>query len=134
MNLACLRVEGPTAALSSVKTAIPIKPDSSWNAGDKKRRGGVYASSGFSATVADAPHPVALLQSIRAFLEDCTTRGVQFPADISAELDVGISVGDSEQFVASVAFSTEDLHRLATLHIHLSVTAYPTSDEANAGI
>jgi hypothetical protein len=134
MNLACLRVEGPEHLLEAIKSAAPATADSSWKAGEKKKRGGVHSLSGFSATVVEAPHPVALLKGIRTFIETCLTRQLRIPEGVTAELAVGITVGDSEQFVASLDLSAQDMARLAKLNINFSFTAYPTSDEANAGI
>jgi hypothetical protein len=63
----------------------------------------------------------------------CKKQGVTFARpSLSAELSVGVTVGDSDQFVASVALSASDILLLGSLGIALSVTAYPTSDEANA--
>jgi hypothetical protein len=48
---------------------------------------------------------------------------------VDAELAVGISVGDSVQYVVSVDFLPADIRDLAAAGIALSVAAYPTSDE-----
>jgi hypothetical protein len=50
----------------------------------------------------------------------------------SAELSIGFTVGDSEQFVAGLEFSASELRAISECGISLSITAYPTSDEANA--
>jgi hypothetical protein len=133
MNLATLRVEGKDSALDALKKALSLECDSQWNKGDKRRNGGVHALSGFNATVADAGNPRELVSLIRAFLARCKEKGIVFPClNVEAELAVGFTVGDSEQFVASVEFSPSDLLSCAECGISLSVTAYPTSDEANA--
>jgi hypothetical protein len=132
MNLANLRVEGADQALHTACHALNLVPDFTWKQGEPRRRGGVFLSSGWSVTVADAKNPRVMVEAIRAFLAQCTAQGFEFRAhDLAAELSVGITVGDSEQFVAFVDFTTADLLALGTLGIELSVAAYPTSDEAN---
>jgi len=133
MNLATLRVEGTDGALNILKEALSLECDTQWSKGDKRRNGSVHALSGFNATVADATNPRELVSLIRVFLARCKEKGIVFPSlNIEAELAVGFSVGDSEQFVAGVEFSPSELFSCAECGITLSVTAYPTSDEANA--
>jgi hypothetical protein len=97
------------------------------------RRGGHHSSAGFNATVADALNPDEMIVAIRNFFAMCKEQGVTFGRpSLSAELSVGVTVGDSDQFTASVALSASDIQLLGSLGIALSVTAYPTSDEANA--
>ena len=52
---------------------------------------------------------------------------------VDAELAVGISVGDSVQYVASVDLSPADIRDLAAAGIAFNVAAYPTSDEGQQG-
>ena len=131
MNLATLRIEGSDAELDALKTALPVKVESSWKKGEPMRRG-TYRASGFNTTIADTDNPKQLVEAIRKFLTECKSRGVEFSKqDLTTELSIGIAVGDSVQFVASIDFSPNDLKILAAFGIALSVTAYPTSYEAN---
>ena len=133
MNLATLRVEGTDSALESLKTVLSLECDTQWKMGDKRRNGRVHTLSGFNATVADAKNPGELTELIRSFLVQCKDNKIVFPnLDLSAELAISFTVGDSEQFVAGVEFSPSELLLCAECGITLSVTAYPTSDEANA--
>ena len=132
MNLATLRVEGNDVSLATMLSSLALEPDQSWTKGEP-RRVGTYSSSGFNATVADAENPGELLLDIRAFLVTCRERrDVLRALSLSMELHIGFTVGDSEQFVASLDFRPDDLAALGELGIALCVTAYPTSDEANA--
>ncbi len=133
MNLATLRVEGTEEALASLRGTLRLEADATWKKGEPKRRGGHHSSAGFNATIADASNPDEMIVAIRNFSAMCKEQGVSFVRpSLSAELSVGVTVGDSDQFVASVALSASDILLLGTLGIALSVTAYPTSDEANA--
>jgi hypothetical protein len=73
-----------------------------------------------------------MLRDVRAFLAACQKLGPQvFTNAIEAELSLGVTVGDSVQYIVSIDFSSTELLEIATLGIALSITAYPTSDEAN---
>ena len=133
MNLATLRAEGEDDALAHLCKALGLSLDSTWKKGEPKRRGGVHPLSGFVATIADSANSGEMVRSIRQFLAECKARGVAFAgANLSSELSVGVTVGDSVQFVAFVDLTAEDLSSLGSLGINLSVAAYPSSDEANA--
>lgn len=133
MNLATLRVEGDEATLLSLVNRLGLDIDTSWRKGEPQRRGGEHQSSGFCATVADAENPNEMLRRIRDFMKKCRAAEISFMSEgLSAELAVGVTVGDSEQFVAFVDLSVADLASLGELGIGLSFAAYPTSDEANA--
>lgn len=131
MNLAMLRVEGTDEALETARNSLCLVPDSMWKKGEPKRRGGFFSSSGLSATIADAKNPGEMVVAIREFVAECKAqRFVFFGSSISAELSIGVTVGDTEQFVACVDFSASDLSSLGALGIELSIAAYPTSDGA----
>ena len=133
MNVAVLRVEGEDAALEALKSALPVHCDTQWTRGDRRRSGATYDASGFSVTVADATNPRELQTKIASFLKLCKEKNLRFAnSKTSAELAVGFTVGDSEQYVAGVVFSVPELLSLAQDGIALSITAYPTSDAANA--
>lgn len=133
MNLATLRVEGADGALASLIKLMSFECDVQWKKGDKKRNGSAHASSGFNSTIADARSPGELIVLIHSFLAQCKEKNIVFPSmGLSAELAVGFTVGGSEQFVAGVEFAPPELLVCAECGITLSVTAYPTSDEANA--
>jgi hypothetical protein len=133
MNLATLTAEGSDEALDSLKEALHLKPQKIWKKGDPKRRTGTHLSSGFSASIADAGNPRELIAALRSFLSRSKERGLSFlpKPDLSTELSVGVSVGDSPQYVACIEFLPSDLLLLGELGLTFSVWVYPTSDEAN---
>ena len=132
MNLATLRVEGTDEALQAVRNALGLVPDSIWKQGEPKRRGGFFSSSGMNATIADAKNPGEMVVAIREFVAECKAKHFVFSGPgLSAELSIGVTVGETEQFVACVDFSPFDLLSLGALGVELSIAAYPTSDEAN---
>jgi len=132
MNLATLRLEGTDEALQMVCNTLGLVADSMYKQGEPKRRGGFHSSSGLSATIADAKNPGEMVAVIREFIVKCKSRNIVLAGQgLCTELAIGVTVGDSEQFVAFVDFSASDLLSLGSLGVELSIAAYPTSDEAN---
>jgi hypothetical protein len=133
MNLAILRAVGESAGLENLLALLQRKPDSEWKEGESRRRGGVYQNSGFTLTLSDAATPHNMIVAVRRFLTECDMQGTFIARQgLSVELSIGITVGDSRQFVASVDLNSDDLSMMSRLGLGLSVTAYPTSDYWNA--
>lgn len=130
MNLAMLRIEGTDNALDALRSSLGLAIDSSWKKGEPKRRGGHYSSSGLNATIADAENPREMVVAIREFVSQCKAQNIAFSdPNLSAEISIGITVGEEPQFIACVDFSASDLLSLGELGIALDVAAYPASDE-----
>lgn len=133
MNVAILLVEGGDEALDVVLNGLALVPDSRWTLGEKRRSGRVHSRSGFSSTLADEQTPRELMEVVRSWLVRYGTDRPSFKdTGLKAELSVGFTVGESKQFVAGVEFSPAELGLMSALGISLTVTAYPTSDEANS--
>lgn len=106
MNLATLRVEGKEESLNLLCTQLGIIVNTTWKKGDPKRCGGVFASSGLNATICDAKNPSEMFNAIRGFLDECKEKDVAFSKiDLSAELSIGVTVGDTEQFISILALT-----------------------------
>lgn len=134
MNLATLRVSGSDEELSSICNRLSLSVTSAWKKGDTQHRGGVRTDSGFSADLVDAKTPAALVSDLRNFLAACRKCNVRFVSpSLKAEIALGITVGDAEQFVACVDFTADDLLAIGALGLKLAVWSYPTSEEANRG-
>lgn len=132
MNLLTLNVSGPDQALLSIKQALPLALDKTWRKGDMRRSGALWEISGFSATVVDATNPAELKHGLDTFLAQCASRQINFSAPgIEAQLSIGVTVGDSQQFIVCIDFSPTVISALAACGVAVSFNAYPTSDEAN---
>jgi hypothetical protein len=132
MNLAVLRVEGKNDALNGLLGRLRLKTTTVWNKGDSRRRGGIHEESGFTSTIADTNSPRDMVIAVRRFLATCCEQAISFPDQgLAAELSVGVTVGGSEQFVASIDLTPGDLSMMSSLGLSLDITAYPTSDESN---
>ncbi len=132
MNLADLRLSGNDELLNDIVEKLNLTVASRVKAGEPRRGGRIHETSGLSISIADAANPVAMLNAIREFLATCQSIGPNvFGGGVQAELAIGMTVGDSIQFIASVDFSSSELRELGMLGIALSITAYPTSDEVN---
>jgi hypothetical protein len=133
MNLATFWVEGNGTALASVVRTLAIEVDRQWRAGDRNRSGKVRDTDGFSCTIADANSHRELAEAIDRFSGQCAQAGLSFRSlELSATLSVGVSVGEDQQFIASLEFPADLLATLGQLGVSLEVNAYPTSDGANA--
>ena len=132
MNVAQLWVTGSETALAKACDLLALDPDSSWRQGDKMRNGKVHEDNGVGISIADASSPRELVEEIRSFVVRCADSDANFKKlGLAANLSLGYTVGDSEQFAACIDFTDQDLRNLAELGVGLSVCAYPTSDEAN---
>ena len=98
-----------------------------WRAGDTAA-GRVRSSAGFNLKIANA--------AVSSFLAEDVIRWMEKNADALAELravgaelsiDFGVTVGTSEQFTASVVFSSSHIRRIADAGVSLSLSAYPAS-------
>ena len=131
MNLATLRIEGTDEALEQLIGQLNLDIDVSWKKGEMDSCG-IYEISGLNSTIADTKTPRQLTEAIIDFANQCKSKNINLSStNISTELDIGIGVGYSEQFVASVSFSPTELQLISSIGITLSVTAYPTSDESS---
>ncbi|MGZ8252139.1 MAG: hypothetical protein ACXW1P_06870 [Methylophilaceae bacterium] len=105
--------------------------DVSWKKGEKRKHK-VYESSGLNSTIADTKTPRELVKAVIDFANICKAKNISLATScISTELDIGIGVGYSEQFIASIIFLPSELNLLSSVGIALSITAYPTSDESS---
>jgi hypothetical protein len=130
VNLASLRIEGDDRMLSALVDSLDLSVDTRWKNGQSLRSGGTHSSSGFCATIADAPSPSVLLSLIREFIEKYQKfLDSNIGSSLDGEISVGISCGESGQFIGSVVLGAEDLLRIGKANLSLSVSAYPTSED-----
>jgi len=124
MNLALLHVEGEEEMLDLIVEHMELKTEQRHKAGEERRFGPPYRTSGFTTTVADSANPAEMMVKIREFLATCRSRSTDF-LDVQAELSIGITVGDEEQYIAVLEFNHTVLRQLTDLGITLSIKAYP---------
>ncbi|MEX0702792.1 MAG: hypothetical protein WD069_11920 [Planctomycetales bacterium] len=131
MNVAVLRVDGDESALADLQRRMKLETDefSAWAAGETTLLGRSHERSGFRMTIADEKTQGELVEVIREFVRYCAEEGIRFDTNgLSAELGIGMTVGTSEQFTASVRFAPEDLIAIGRLGVELCVSAYPACD------
>ncbi len=130
MRLACLRAHGADEALDRIRDALDLKIDVRWKAGDRARRNRIHEHSGFNAAIVDAANLEDLYTETIQFLTACQEKGINFrDLNVEAEIDIGISVGCSEQLMPSLSWEPEDLKLFSDLGVRLTVSGYPASDE-----
>lgn len=132
MNIAMLYINGPDEGLDRLTQVLGLTETSRWKAGDPIRAGKTHENSGIEFELADLATPRDLIYAVRNFLHGWLAKGISLYAfNLKGELSIGVAVGDSKQFTAHLNFSVDDALLLGTLGVELSITAYPTSDEAN---
>lgn len=130
LNMVSLRLSGSDASLDEVVRKLNLEVNTRFKAGDPRRRSGIQTTSGVNASIAEAENPSDMLAQTRTFLARCLKHGpTLFTNGVDAELSIGVTVGDSIQYVPSVDLSPSEIRDLAVLGIALNFTAYPTSDE-----
>lgn len=130
MNFVVWRVSAPGFNVDAFVNKYRLRPESVWREGDKQRAGGKQLSSGFNLTILDSVTKSKLNQELLRYLaqqvdafEELKDRAV------SQEIDIGLTVGDSNQFTASVNVEPMLLSRLSGLGVELVVSAYPALEE-----
>lgn len=127
--MAIFRAFGAAFDLARYLRKSGLKPDASWRAGEPRSRGRAHVDTGFSVSVADEDSREALVAAIMQWLQaNQPAIAALSGAGATAELDVGIGVGSSKQFTASVTLAPSALALLAELGVSYRVSAYPLSD------
>ena len=130
MTICVLRVRGEETEVGFLLENIDLKVSSLWHKGQIDRKGGFLADSGFIADVVDAESISELMSELRKFLIFCSKNDISFSEkSLTSEISIGLFVGSSDQYVASVNFDAKDLQLISSLGLSLDISAYPTSDE-----
>jgi hypothetical protein len=121
------------AALESLREVLGLTVDREWKKGDMRRPSGICDASGFNACVADTGTSQELMLVVRKFLDLCRRMEVGLTSDgLATELDIGLSVGGSAQFTASVLLTLDDLRLCSEIGLPVRVSCYPASDPEDA--
>lgn len=130
MNLATLTIRGSRKELEIAKSKVPLTPYRSWSFGDSITNSKTYTDSGYEYEIADTYTPAGLTQKIEAFLNQLNEKSINFnKLGISAELSLGIGVGDEVQFIASLQFSLKTIELLVKAGLSLEYSTYPIREE-----
>jgi hypothetical protein len=129
MRLAVLRVSGNEIDPDVFAARFGFSPDMVWHAGVPDSMGPVTVGSGFNLTIADEDSAAALVRRVREWIQaNRTVLQAVAEARAAAVIDVGLSVGESDAFTASVTWAHSDLTILAECGVNLRVSAYPASE------
>jgi hypothetical protein len=124
--LAVLRVFSEALRTTDVVRILGAEPDATW------QKGGKSSDSGANFCVSDAESMDQLVADIREFVGNRRSELAEIAGlNTTLELDIGIAVGSSDQYTATLPFEASDLKLLADSGIRLVFSAYPTSDEAD---
>ena len=130
MHLVVIRVSGVEFDPDGFAQEHRLVPDISWRAGQPDPVGLLHAHSGFNLTIADEPTMDQSLAKLRQWIQHnkLALRTLESWGGTSA-LDVARTVGSSDQFTPSVAFSESDLALFVESNLVLCVTGYPLQDD-----
>lgn len=132
MWLAVLHASGAVFDPETYLRRSGLQPDAVWHVGEPRSRGGPHADSGFNVCVADECSREALVAKVRYWLNaHGRAMAALRDAGATAELDVGMSVGSTKQFAASMSLELSDLALLAKLGLADRVSAYPDDDDGD---
>ncbi len=132
MNIATLYVRGADERLDRLIELLGTTGTSRWAAGDPRSGGKVHEDAGIQFDLADTDTPDLLIRDVRDTLLSWHAKGISLISlGLSGEISVGITVGDSAQFTAHIELSSDDMVKIGSIGIALSIAAYPTSDEAD---
>ncbi len=130
MNLVSIVIEGDEQHLDSIKDKLSIAIDSSWQKGSRTRSGKLRENSGFTACICDCSTPFRMIEELSDFLRYIDNKHLNFKQlELNARLSIGVTVGDQQQFIATFDFQNDLLELVSKLGLHLSISAYPTTDE-----
>jgi hypothetical protein len=133
MTIAVWRASGVTFDVDGyMRRFSALAPDAVWRKGDVGVGGRVSADSGFNKTLFEATSPdLVSVQIVKALQEWRDAAEALVAQGVGSMLDLGIVVGGPHAFTGSVFLDVNALQLLATLKIGLTVSAYPSTDEAN---
>lgn len=133
MKVAVLRLSSRTNSPESAADTVGVAYDSMWHAGEKTLAGAIREDSGVSFVVSDAASVRQLKEDIHEFFQTRREKLLRMRAEgREAEIDVGVTVGDSAQYTVTISVEPSLLDLLGSLGVSLCFSAYPASDDAEA--
>ena len=106
MNPSCVavvRISGAKFDVDRFVKNYAIRPDISWRGGVSDSVGRVHSNSGFNLTIADASSTDTLVSQITSWIQQNEDALMSLGTEgASGIVDIGLTVGTSDQFTASV--------------------------------
>lgn len=130
MNIAVLRVQGNEKEIAAVKALYPFNIIGEWKKGDSISRTRFFSSSGFNVDLPDANSPVEMLNNIESFFSELSSSSINFVSlNLTANLDVGLGVGECDQYAAGYEISLPLMELALKVGVSISLTAYPVNEK-----
>jgi hypothetical protein len=127
MNVAVLRASGQNWNPADFLDEHSLSAQAVWQAGDRIGDR-IRSNAGFNFTIAEAQSGRDLVGMVIEWL-DQHRPAVQALVQIGVgvQVDMGLTVGTSEQFTGSVVVTPQELRLFVDLGIELSISAYPAT-------
>lgn len=128
MRKALLTISGRSFDVDRFVARYRQKGATIFRKGERNHRGDPLPRSGCNVLVVNATSDAHLRRRLREFLKrhKVMLRRVE-TWGASAWIDVGVTVGDDQQFTASVLLEPDDLAQLASLKVGWCVSASPAT-------
>ena len=108
-----------------------LRPVAVWKKGELGRQRRINDTSGFSLLLGEGQVEEVFASAQKAFLRLATVFSDAERSGADAVLDFAMFVGSERQFAPWIMFSPEELRTFSERGLHLTVSAYPVSDEAD---
>jgi hypothetical protein len=130
MFVAVWRVGAPSFQVDSFVKEFRLKPSKVFHEGETSVKGPASRLSGFNLALADTESLAELQAQISTFLDQYKKpiRALS-KLQIESTLDIGMTVGGECHYTSSISFSPSLLGELASLNMHLEVSAYPSEED-----
>lgn len=128
-----LRVCGREFDVDSFLKEYPFQTiDGAYNKGEMSLRKKPHEDSGFGALISDDVNSLKNISEIQSFIQNNEAAFSQLnKLGVHCEIDMGCTVGTSDQFTKSVTTPPALLGLLCEYGITLVFSAYPASDDNN---
>jgi hypothetical protein len=101
--VAVVRISGAKFDVDRFVKKYAIRPDISWRGGVSDSVGRVRSNSGFNLTIADASSTDTLVSQITSWIQQNEDALMSLGTEGASRIvDIGLTVGTSDQFTASV--------------------------------
>ena len=131
---AVLKISGEDFEVGEFLARNPrLRPVAVWKKGDLGRLRRINDTSGFSLLLGEGQVEEVFARVQKAFLRLATVFSDAERSGADAILDFAMFVWSEQQFSARIMFSPAELRFFSDRGVHLAVSSYPVSDEADDG-
>ncbi|QYK06875.1 hypothetical protein [Shewanella zhangzhouensis] len=130
MNIAILRVCGKLEDLERLREDYTFEVYSQWKKGDPISKTKTFSESGFKVSIPDGNSPKDMIEILSSLLLELSAKEIDFrDYGVTAEIDIGLGVGEEKQFVATYDLPLPFLELAVKCGVSISMSSYPVDEE-----